>query len=253
MDAHRGIVINSVNMGWQNLPLQDLLKKRYALPVYIANDSQVAALAEFTFGESKRLPNLVLIKIGRGVGAGVILNQQLYYGDDGYGAGEIGHVRVVENGDRCLCGHTGCLETLVSSRAIVKQARAIARQNERSILYQFAATPREIDIEVVARALDVDDPNSDGAAVQALVDRAGAYLGQAIANLVGALGIRRIVLGGSVTCLGQKLLEPIRQQIGQCALAALADETHVCLSNLGLDIVLLGAAALVLSNELGII
>lgn len=253
VDARRGVIVHSVNLGWEDLPLQDLLQTRTDLPIYLANDCQAAALAEVTFGESKGQPNLVLIRVGRGVGAGVILNQQLYYGDGGYGAGEIGHVRMVEDGEPCACGHDGCLETLVSSRAIVKQVRAIASDHDHSVLYRFVTAPDEIDLAVVARALAVDESDGYVAAIEAVVDRAGACLGQAIANLVTALGIRRIVLGGSVpTTLGPRLLEAIRRQVSRCALAALADETTIGLSTLGLDLVLLGAAALVLANELGI-
>jgi hypothetical protein len=103
MDTERGIVRNAVNLDWVDLELGRLLEERYNLPVYIANDCQVAALAEFTYGSGERASNLVLIRLGRGVGAGIVLNQRMYAGD-GFGAGEIGHVKVVENGDLCY-GH----------------------------------------------------------------------------------------------------------------------------------------------------
>ncbi len=247
MDAHHGVVINSVNMAWHNLALRKLLTARYDLSVYIANDCQIAALGEFAFGDTKNLSSLIFIKIGRGIGAGIILNRQLYYGDGSYGAGEIGHVMVVENGEHCPCGHYGCLETIVSNHAIVKQAQALAQKVPSSHLNTSRATLSEITIDDIRQALEQGD-----AAAKKVVDRAGFFLGKALANLVGVLGIRHIVIGGSVSKLGRHLIAPAQRQLNQSTLAALANETEISISGLGQDIVILGAAALVLSRELGI-
>jgi hypothetical protein len=116
VDAHGGVIRRAVNLGWIDLPLKSLLEGRYRLPIYIANDSQTAALAEFTFGAGKEASNLVVIKVGQGIGSGIVLQGQLHYGD-GFGAGEIGHLKVVEDGAQCSCGNTGCLETVASQRA----------------------------------------------------------------------------------------------------------------------------------------
>jgi glucokinase-like ROK family protein len=245
--AQQGIVRRAVNLDWQELPLRDLLQDRYHLPVYIANDSQVAALAEYTFGHKPVSNNLVVVKVGRGIGAGLVINGQLYYGD-GFGAGEIGHVRVVERGELCRCGHTGCLETVTSSQAIIKRARAIARNDPRSALFQFASTPEVIQTEVVLQAFRAGDE-----ALQAVVAEVGYYLGIAVANLVGALNIQHIVIAGSVARFGLPLLEPIRQVVRQRAMDMLAEETCIEISQLGQDIVIQGAAALLLAYELGIV
>lgn len=247
MDARRGVVRHAVNLNWQNLPLRDLLEKRYNLPVHIANDCQVAALAEYTFGESKNAPNLVVVKVGRGIGAGIVLNGQLHYGD-GFGAGEIGHVVIVEGGERCRCGHFGCLETMVSSRAIIKQAQAIAQSNPDSALHQLTTTTEALNTDVVLQAFEAGDES-----LQVVITEVGRYLGIAVANLVGTVNIHRIVIAGSVARFGPTLLEPIRQEMRRRSLAALANETWVDISNLGSDIVILGAAALLLTRELGLV
>jgi len=247
MDAERGVVREAVNLNWQNLPLGDLLEQRYNLPVYIANDSQVAALAEYTFGESQAVPNLIVVKVGRGIGAGIVINGQLHYGD-GFGAGEIGHVKVIDNGERCRCGNYGCLETVISSRVIVKQAQAIATSHPRSPLAKIAAHPEAINTEVVLQSFAAGDET-----LQPLVVEVGKYLGIALANLVGALNIQQIVIAGTVARFGQPLLEPIRQEMQQRSLVALAQETELGISQLGSDIVILGAAALLLTYELGLV
>ena len=115
MDATNGIVRRSVNLNWHDLPLRALLEERYGLPVYVANDSQVAALGEYTFGDGPGVENLVVVKVGQGIGAGIVLNGQIFHGET-FGAGEIGHVAVVANGRQCRCGNFGCLETVASAR-----------------------------------------------------------------------------------------------------------------------------------------
>jgi N-acetylglucosamine repressor len=247
MDARHGVVRKAVNLDWQNLPLRDLLTGRYNLPVYIANDSQAAALGEYTFGRSQGAPNLVVVKVGRGVSAGIVLNGQLYFGD-GSGAGEIGHTMVVDNGEHCLCGHDGCLETVVSSRAIVKRARAIAGNDPHSILHQFAPTLETINTDIVLRAFETGDE-----ALQQAVAEIGHYLSIAVANLIGILNIQHVLIGGSLARFGEALLEPIRQEMKQRSLATLADETQIELTSLGSDIVILGAAALLLTQELDLV
>jgi glucokinase-like ROK family protein len=246
MDPQQGLVRRAVNLGWRDLPLRDLLTKRYNLPVYIANDSQVAALAEYTFGRTWPTPHLVVVKVGRGIGAGIVIDGQLYWGD-GFGAGEIGHVQVVEKGERCGCGHFGCLETVASSRAIIRKAQAIAQSNPSSVLHQFA-TPGAINTEAILQAAEAGDE-----ALQAVIAEVGHYLGIAVANLVGALNIHHVVIAGSVARFGEALLEPIRQEMKQRSMEMLAVDTCVETSHLGQDIVIQGAAALLLTNELGIV
>lgn len=247
IDARTGLVRYAVNLDWQNLPLADLLKTRYGLPIYIANDSQVAALGEYTFGRGADSSNLVVLKVGRGIGAGIVLNGQLHYGDSS-GAGEIGHVRVVDNGERCLCGGSGCLETVASSRAIINRAGWAARSSPDSFLHRLAADPETISMDVILQAFEAGDE-----AVRQSVIEAGRYLGIAVANLVGALNVHRILIGGSVACFGQPLFTAIQQEMRQRALTALAEETRVEGTSLGYDIVILGAAALLLTHELGLV
>lgn len=247
MDVRQGVVRSAVNMDWTDLPLRDLLQDRYDLPAYVVNDSHAAALAEYTFGADGHKPNLVVIKIGRGISAGLVLNGQLHHGD-GSGAGEIGHVVVNEEGEICRCGHRGCLETIVSSRAIVRRAQAIAQANPDSTLNRLAADPAQITTEIVQRAIADGEPE-----LVALIQETGHYLGIALANLVGALNVQKILVAGTVAQFGGALLIPARETMQARCLAALAADTQIEPASLGTDIVILGAAALVLSNELGIV
>jgi predicted NBD/HSP70 family sugar kinase len=192
------------------------------------------------------MENLVVIKVGHGIGAGIVLNGQIFHGET-FGAGEIGHVAVVDNGERCRCGNVGCLETVASAREIVSQARTLAAHDPDSCLHQFASSPEEITIETICRAMEAGDEQ-----VQQMICRAGRYLGIAAANVVGLLSVRRIVIAGSVACLGQVFLDAIRQEMARRALAILANDAEIDLSSIDSDIVILGASALVLNRELGL-
>lgn len=247
MDPVKGVVLMSVNLDWDNMPLGELLEARYNLPVYIANDSQVAALAEFTFGSGEESSNLLLVKIGRGVGSGIIINGQLYYGDN-YGAGEIGHVVVVQDGERCRCGNFGCLETIISSRAIAKRAKSIARSNPESILNRLISSLDEIDTGVVLRAYQAGDEG-----VRTIINETGETLGRALAYTVCTLNINTVVISGSLSRFGNGLRDPVERMVQQCVLPAIGRRTKVVTSQLGANIVILGAASLILSHEIGVV
>ena len=247
MDARNGIVRQAVNLDWEDLPLRDLLQSRYNVPVYLANDSHAAALGEYTFGPDRGVKNLVVVKVGRGTSAGIVLNGRLHYGD-GSGAGEIGHVRVVDDGKLCLCGHTGCLETVASSRAMIEKAQQVFASDPQSALHKFAKTEDAIHTDVVLQAFLEGD-----ARIIQIVEEVGHYLGRAIANLIGVLNIQTLIIAGSLARFGQPLVDVISEEMRRSAMSALADETNVHVSTLGQDVVMLGAASLLLSNELGVV
>ncbi len=206
MDPVQRVVRYAANLDWYDLPLGDLLEERYRMPIYIANDSQAAALAEFIFGKQAQVNNLVVIKAGRGVSAGIVLNGELFYGDR-HSAGEIGHIRMLPGGERCRCGNTGCLETLVSTRSLIRRARAIAAQQPESQLNRLVASPEEIDGDTVLQAYQA----------------------------------------------GDGIIAPMQKRVSQDILPALARHTQVSPSLLGDDVVVLGAASLILRNEIGLI
>jgi glucokinase-like ROK family protein len=247
MDPVQGEVRQAVNLDWQDLPLRGLLEERYGLPVYVANDCQVAAMAEYNFGAGPGSGSLVVIKIENGIGAGVVLDGRLFHGDT-FGAGEIGHVTVVENGEVCRCGNRGCLETVASVKSILRQAQEIARTDPSSLLHAHGPDPDGISMDTVCRAVEVGDE-----AMGQVVRRAGRCLGMIAASLVAVLSVRRILIAGSITCLGNTLLDVIRGEMVRRSLPAVASKTELAMSRMGPDIVNLGASALVLTQELGLL
>lgn len=249
IDRNYNLIRRAANLGWENLPLGQQLHERYGFKVQVVNDNQAALLAEFLFGNYRNTPDMVVIRVGNGIGAGIMCNGQLLHGN-GTGVGEVGHVVVVEEGELCSCGNRGCLETVASSRAIVKRAKAIARQEHRSFLHQFTPTPDKITIDTVVQAFQAGDEF-----LEPVVQEVGHHLGRMVANLVSVLGMPRILLCGSVTGLGQPLLDVIRQEVNQRALSGRINEAQIDLVSLTTnisDLVIMGAAATLLANELGL-
>ncbi len=243
IDAVAGVMVQGINQDWHDVPLRELLETRYDVPVYIANDCHVAALGEYTFGKSDRDQDLVVINIEWGIGSGIVLGGKLFHGNP-LGAGEIGHVRVVEEGTRCRCGKYGCLETVASAQSIVARTQERVRQ---AATLSNGGDAEKITFETVCEMHSKHDP-----LVSQAVDDAARGLGVAAANLVGILGGCHIRLAGKVACLGESFLEMIRAQIAQRSLTALVENTDVSFTNLGDDIVILGTAALLLTRELGV-
>src|SRR5512135_1196114 len=155
VNTREGLVVNAVNVDWQNLPLARLLRDRYHMPVHIMNDSQAAAIGEYVYGGGyKADENLVVINIRQGIGAGILINGRLFQGDGG-AAGEIGHMVVQENGELCRCGNHGCLETLASARAVVQRARALLSVYPSSVLAQ---DPQNLTLDILQQAFAGGDP-----------------------------------------------------------------------------------------------
>jgi glucokinase-like ROK family protein len=239
VNTAEGTVVNAVNLDWQDLPLAHLLQDRYHLPVYVLNDSQAAAMGEFTYGKGRKIEkNLLVVSARHGIGSGIVIDGHLFQGDGG-GAGEIGHIVIVpEGGKRCRCGNYGCLETVASAQALIKQAQALAAQPD-----GLPASLQEISLEGIEQAFVAGDPR-----VRQMVLDTARYMGLALAGLVGALNIQKIVLNGDMTCFGQPWLDTIRRTLSANTLPRLARDTQVEIGQLGADGVILGASALLANN-----
>jgi N-acetylglucosamine repressor len=247
IDSRTGTIRWAVNLDWQDLPLGALLSERYGLPVNLANDSQAAALAEFAFGgDGERVQNLVAIKVGLGIGAGVLLGGHLFRGD-GFGAGEIGHIGIVDDGVACRCGRFGCLETVASARAIVTRAAALARETPGSRLHAAALGDAGLTLDDVRTAFE----GGDEIATQAVLS-AGRYLGQVVASVIGMLDVHHVVLHGSVTAFGEPWLAAVRDEAQRRALTLLSSGVDIGISSITDNVTVLGASAMLMTNELGL-
>jgi predicted NBD/HSP70 family sugar kinase len=229
VDRADGRVIQAVKRDWRQLPLASIVAERFGLPVHVANDAQAAGLAEHVFGAERGL-NLVTVKVGQGIGAGLVLNGELFEGD-GFGAGEIGHTVVDPDGSVCRCGRRGCLETVASARAVLDRLSAVCG--------------RPVSLEEAVALVKAGDQDA-----RAIVTLAGVNLGAALAGLVGMLHVRRIVLAGTMVAFGDHWLEAVASTANQRALPALISDTTFEIGRMD-DVVVLGASALLMTRELG--
>jgi N-acetylglucosamine repressor len=241
VNTRDGVVVNAVNLAWINVPLAQLLQDRYSLPVFVLNDSQAAAMGEYTYGEGSRAgESLIVINVRHGIGAGIVIDGKLFQGDGG-GAGEIGHVVAVhEDGLPCRCGNHGCLETVASTQAVVARARQLVQSAAFSGLFEDSE-------KITLGTLEKDFAAGDPVACQ-VVFEAGRYMGIAIANMVGTLNIHKVVLSGDMTRFGEPWLDEIRRTVEQSSLAGLVKETQITIGRLGGNRIALGASALLLSD-----
>lgn len=241
VNTSEGIVVDAVNLNWKNLPLTHLLGERYRLPVSIMNDCHAAAIGEKTYGNDfQKDENLVLINVHHGIGAGIIINQEIFQGDGGF-AGEIGHTVVVyENGEVCRCGRRGCLETVASAKALIRQARDLAEQYPDC---QLARDPRGVSLNTIEEAFHAGDPLTCD-----LVLKTANYLGMAISNLVGILNIEKVVLEGDMTRFGSVWLDRIRTVMMNYSLDRPSQKTRLEIGQLGENATILGAAAVFANN-----
>lgn len=208
-----GLVLSSPNLGWTDFPLEAKLSAELDLPVLARNDANAAVLAEYTFGEAEA--DFMLIKIGRGVGAGLITGSQPLLGSR-FAAGEIGHVVVgTDGGPRCACGKIGCLEAWLS----------VSRMHE---------------------ALDADP-----AAREEILRDSGTRMAIAIAPIVAALDLSEVVLSGPAELLDGTLIDAAVETLHARTLEGVFEDVMVRLTRQD-DIVLRGAAVMVLSGQLGV-
>jgi glucokinase-like ROK family protein len=212
--------------GWDRFPIRERLAKAFGCPVALDNDANLGALGEWAYGSGRGEPNLAYIKVGTGIGAGLLFNGQLYGGVTG-SAGEIGHITIDEHGPRCNCGNRGCLEAVAGGGAIARQAREAVRSGRRTQL--SAIQPLEqINASHVAAAAQMGD-----LVAQQIITTAGGYLGTAIAGLVNLFNPGLVVVGGGVAQVGDLLLEPIRKTVQQRSLRSAAQAVRITAATLG--------------------
>jgi glucokinase len=216
-----------------------MLTTCFALPVFVGNDANLAALGEHRFGAARGFDDIIYMTISTGIGGGIIQSGQLLQGHKGL-AGEIGHVAVQPGGPLCGCGNRGCLEALASGTAIGHQAQTLAVAGHApAILAAAGGDTSQISSKSVGQAA----AQGDEIAIK-LLRQAGRYIGIGIANLMHLFNPQRFVLGGGVTQTGPLLFKPIRRTVRRWAMNPMYwEDTEIVPAGLGDDAGLLGALA----------
>jgi glucokinase-like ROK family protein len=219
--------------GWDKFPIRDTLEAQWGVPVTLNNDADLGALGEWAYGAGRGERNLAYIKVSSGIGAGLIINQQIFVGATG-SAGEIGHLTIDKNGPLCTCGNYGCLEAFASGNAIEFQAQKLADSGKRTILADFDHKQiRVSDVADAARRGDLE--------AQEILNRSGTFIGIAIAGLINLLNPNVVIIGGSVAEVGDILTAPIRKMVKERSLPASEHIVKITTAMLGRHSTLIGA------------
>ncbi|MEU4257774.1 ROK family transcriptional regulator [Streptomyces fradiae] len=218
----------SILPGWSGINPGQELSRRLGVPVYVDNDANLGALGELVWGAGRGVRDLAYIKVASGVGAGLVIDGQIYRGPGGT-AGEIGHITLDESGPVCRCGNRGCLETFAAARYVLP-------------LLQPSHGP-DLTMERVVRLAREGDPGC-----RRVVADVGRHIGSGVANLCNLLNPSRVVLGGDLAEAGELVLAPIRESVSRYAIPSAARRLAVSPGALGGRAEVLGALALVLSE-----
>jgi glucokinase len=236
VDSKAGLVITSPNLpGWVRLPLAPRLAEELRLPVSVGNDVDCLGYGEYWLGAGRKLGDFLGIALGTGVGGCLIIGGKAWTGAGG-SAGEVGHMTIEPEGERCLCGNRGCLETLASASWLVRRARERLREGTSSLLAQ---EPGPLDAKVIYRAATQGD-----ALARELFARVGRSLAIAIGDVVHLLDIRGVLIGGGMARAWDAFIAPLEEELARRLTMTPVEAVRVVRAELGDDAGALGAAYL---------
>ena len=224
---------------WKEVNLVEFLEGAYGVPVGMDNDANLGALAEQWWGAGRDGRDLAYIKVATAVGAGLIINGDIYRGTTGI-AGEIGHIPVDPSAGRCVCGLTGCLNLRMGTAQLVQQAHDLRSEHPKSVLPRRGLTVSRI----------VEEACEGDRLARVIVEDAGRYLAVGVAAMLNLFNPATVVFGGSLTRAGELLLRPLRDALGERSPSASVKQSQLVTSALGIEGTARGAATLILRAAL---
>jgi len=238
-------VLKGINYSFldaENQSINQYITSKTGFPVFIDNDSRLIALAELSFGRLSDKKNAMVINIGWGVGLGLVVNGELFRGQNGF-AGEFSHIPLFSNNKLCSCGKMGCLETEASLFAVIEKAKEGLKSGHLSHIKELPEKDYEQACEIIIAAAK----KGDKFAIEILSD-AGYSIGRGLAVLIHLLNPEIIILSGRGSFAGKIWQAPIQQALNEHCIPRLAIGTEIQVSDLGYNAELIGAAALVMEN-----
>ncbi len=244
INRERDIVEFSPDFHWHNVNVKAALSQRNGIPVVFDNVTRVMALGESWYGEGRNYQNFIMINVGYGIGAGIIIQGSPLYGSKGL-AGEFGHIALDKDSKfQCECGNFGCLEALASGNAIAKAARKELQGGAVSILSEACGgDPSRLTAEMVANAAKQGD-----SLAWTVFGRAAEYLGIGIAALINLFNPEAIFIGGGVAQAGNILFDRIRKTVNSRSLNKTAGDVAILPATFGTKAAVMGAISLILSR-----
>jgi len=247
VDYATGTLLFAPNLGWRDVPLRDMWRAAFGVPVIVENEANAAAFGEKMLGVAKHADHFIYLSAGVGLGGGLVIDGKLFGGVGGF-AGEIGHMTLVPDGPQCNCGNRGCWETLIGPTAIVERVQQAANLGQTPWLLalpEVGGNPKAIRMRNVLQAAEHGEP-----AVLHVLDEVGRYLGIGTASLINAFNPGLVVLGGVLSLAGPYILPRAQQEVNARALAASRAGGEICLSAFKFDACVMGGVSLIVRETL---
>ncbi len=232
---------------FSDAPVKATLEKELGMPVYLDNDSRTIAYGEFHFGNRKQEKDVLVMNLDYGMAIGIFVDGKPVYGASGY-AGELSHIPIFTNEKICFCGKKGCLETEASGHALIQKITELMAEGSNSILQKVLSKKGFIEIEDIISAVE----KGDNLTLQT-ISNVAEKLGRGLAITINIFNPELIIIGGSLSAIGEPLLLPLKTSIIQHSLNLVNSDTRVVVSNLHYKAGLLGCCLLVRDKVLGIL
>lgn len=237
------LVAPPIMPGWEGFSIREYLREEYAAPAFIDNDVNAMAMGEL-WRLHRGLPHFIVVKVGTGIGCGIVCNGMIYRGTNG-SAGDVGHICVDPNGERCHCGNQGCVEIMAAGPAIARMGTAAANAGQSALLAQTMTRKGAITPEDVGQAAGAGD-----VAANAIIKLSGGLIGQMLASAVNFFNPSHVFIGGGVSHIGPLFLAAIRQSVYQRSLALSTRHLEILYAPLGDRAGVIGCAAMALHETL---
>lgn len=225
-----GRVLFAPNLGWRDVDLPRLMEQHLRLPVFVENEANAGAIGELHYGSGRGVSDLVFVSIGAGIGAGIIIDRNIYKGAAGF-SGEIGHLTIDAEGKPCRCGNRGCWELYASESALLEMAAATPNAD--------TASPT---LESVIEQAKAGDP-----ATLAALREVGRHLGIGVAGIINIFNPGQIIIGSRLSLAAEWLMEPLLTEVGRRSLAHHREKADIRFSELQGRSAALGASHLAIS------
>jgi len=243
VDTEKGLIRDSSNLRLRGYPIGPILTSVFNVPVFVEHDTSVAALAEKYCGAGKGHPDLVYITISTGIGAGIIINDEIYRGATGQ-AGEFGHVTIERDGQVCACGKRGCLEAVAAVPAMLASAHSVYQRQGRLNFDGQVGAQQSFSLQDLSRAVEQED-----SVACAILNRSADHLALAISMLVSIIDIRLMIIGGEVLQMGGLYFDALRSSLQKYQ--AGDQDLQIVPALLGESAALQGAGMVVMQRMLG--
>ncbi len=242
-NSAEGIIEYSNNLGFDNVPVVELMRKHIDKPVYVENDANAAAYGEFVAGSAKGATNAVAITLGTGVGGGIIIGGKIYSGSNFAGA-EIGHMVIEVDGPQCTCGRKGCFEVFSSATGLIRMTKEAMDADKTSLMWEMSKEDDHISARLPFNAMRAGDKSATE-----VVNKYIKYLAAGITNTINIFQPDVLCIGGGVCNEGDPLLVPMKELVAkEVYTRASKKNTKIVIASLGNDAGIIGAAFLGLSK-----